>query len=67
MSDIMEMLNQNESARALKGMFEEYVAESNLTKEEIEEERKLMIMLAMTLVPKTIEMMGKEVYEEINK
>lgn len=64
--EIMEMLNQNESARKLKTEFEKHVSTSNLSKEEIEEERKTMIMLAMTLVPETIELIGKEVYQRIN-
>lgn len=63
---IMEILNKNESARKLKTEFENYAKTSNLSKKEIEEERKTMIMMAMTLVPETIELMGKEVYQRIN-
>ena len=67
MSDkIMEMLNNNEKARMLKESFETYVKESNLTKEQEAQERELMILLAMTLVPETIKMIGREVYEKIN-
>jgi len=65
--EIMEMLNKNEKARKLKQEFESYVKESDLTEKEIEEERKTMIMLAMTFVPQTIKIMAKEVYQEINK
>lgn len=64
---IMEMLNENAKARILKEEFEEMARESNLPKEVIEEERKTMIMMAMTFVPETITMMGREVYERINE
>ena len=64
--EIMEMLNENENARKLKEEFEEHAKKSNLSKKEIEEERKTMIMLAMTFVPETIELLGKEVYQKIN-
>lgn len=65
-NEIMDMLNEHEGARKLRAEFENHVKESDLSKEEIEEERKTMIMLAMTMVPETIEMMGKEVYQKIN-
>lgn len=65
-NEIMEKLNNHEGARKLKEEFEVYVKESNPSGEEIEEERKTMIMIAMTMVPETIKMMGKEVYQEIN-
>lgn len=64
--EIMMKLNDNVKARKLKQAFEEFVATSNLTSEEIEEKRKTMIMMAMTLVPETIDMMSEEVYESIN-
>jgi len=38
--EIIELLNNNESARKLKEEFKEHVKTSNLSKEEIEEERK---------------------------
>lgn len=66
-NEIMEMLNGNEKARKLKQAFEVHVKEMRLTKEQEEEERKTMIMLAMTLVPETIEMMGSEIHKELNK
>src|SRR5699024_11855782 len=61
--EIMELLNQNKGARKLKEEFENYVKTSDLSQEEIEEERKTMIMMAMTLVPETIHMMGKEIQD----
>lgn len=64
--EIMELLNQNKGARKLKEEFENYIKTSDLSKEEIEEERKTMIMMAMTLVPETIHMMGKEIHQQIN-
>lgn len=68
MSDeIMEMLNNHEGARKMKAEFEEYAKVSDLSEKEIEEERKTMVMLAMTMVPETITIMGKEVYQQINK
>lgn len=63
---IMDMLNEHEGARKLKAAFEDHIKESDLSKEEIEEERKTMVMLAMTMVPETVRMMGKEVYQKIN-
>jgi|GEM_PF-5692058 len=64
--EIMEMLNNHEGARKLRAEFEDHIKESDLSNAEIEEERKTMIMLAMTMVPETIEMMGQEVYHKIN-
>ena len=63
---IIEILNQNEEAKAIKKMFEERIAEVELTEEEETKARELMMMLAIKKSPEAMRLMAKQVYAELH-
>lgn len=64
-NQIIEILNRNEEAKAIKKMFEERMAEVELTKEEETKARELMMMLAIKKNPEAMTLMAKQAYAEL--
>ena len=65
-NQIIEILNQNEEAKAIKKMFEERMAEVELTEEEETKARELMMMLAIKKSPEVMRLMAKQAYAELH-
>ena len=63
---IIEILNQNEEAKAIKKMFEERMAAVELTEEEETKARELMMMLAIKKSPEVMRLMAKQAYTELH-
>lgn len=65
-NQIIEILNKNEEAKAIKKMFEERMAEVELTEEEETKARELMMMLAIKKSPEAMTLMAKQAYAELH-